>query len=218
MQVNLQVEALCKTIWNYLVIRQPLEKSDCILVFGGHDPSVAIHAAELYHSGLAEKIIVSGGVVHPAIYYGEKEDRIEADALKRILLAHNVKENDIFLETKARNTSENFWFTADLITELHLSFSKFILVQKPYTERRTYLTGLNRWPGKTLIVSSVNISFEDYMNGDIPKEKIVEMIAGEVYRLKEYPKQGYFAEQKIPDDVWKAYLELVNLGFDKRIK
>lgn len=211
------VEQLCNTIWDYLVLKQPLVKSDCILVFGGHDPSVAIHAAHLYKEEWAQKIIVSGGVTHPASFYGETQDRIEAEALKLILLKNDVKETDIILETKAKNTSENFWFTADLLEEQHLSYNKFILVQKPYTERRTYLTGLNRWPDKSLIISSVNVTFEEYFNGNIPKEKIVEMIVGEVYRLREYPKLGYFKEPQIPHEVWNAYCKLVDLGFNKRI-
>ncbi len=217
MIVNRHVELLCKTIWDYLVLKQPLIKSDCILVFGGHDPSVAIHAAHLYKEQWAPKVIVSGGVTHPASFYGETEDRIEAEALKLILLKNDVKEEDIILERKAKNTSENFWFTADLLEENQLSYDRFILVQKPYTERRTYLTGLNRWPDKSLIISSVNVMFEEYINGDIPKEKIVDMIAGEVYRLREYPQLGYFKEPQIPDDVWNAYCELVDLGFNKRI-
>lgn len=217
MIVNCHVEQLCKTIWDYLVLKQPLIKSDCILVFGGHDPSVAIHAAHLYKEQWAPKVIVSGGVTHPASFYGETEERIEAEALKLILLKNDVKEEDIILERKAKNTSENFWFTADLLEGRHLSYDKFILVQKPYTERRTYLTGLNRWPDKSLIVSSANVTFKEYFNGDIPKEKIIDMIVGEVYRLKEYPTLGYFKEVQIPNDVWNAYCELAELGFNKRI-
>lgn len=217
MIVNPHVEQLCRTLWDYLMLKQPLVKSDCILVFGGHDPSVAIHAAHLYKEQWAQKIIVSGGVTHPAFFYGETEDRIEAEALKLILLKNDVNEADIILETKAKNTSENFWFTADLLEDHNLSYNEFILVQKPYTERRTYLTGLNRWPDKSLIVSSANVTFKEYFNGDIPKEKIIDMIVGEVYRLKEYPKLGYFTEVQIPNDVWNAYCELVDLGFNKRI-
>ena len=86
MIVNPHVEQLCRTLWDYLMLKQPLVKSDCILVFGGHDPSVAIHAAHLYKEQWAQKIIVSGGVTHPAFFYGETEDRIEAEALKLILL------------------------------------------------------------------------------------------------------------------------------------
>jgi len=69
-----------------------------------------------------------------------------------------------------------------------------------------------------LIMSSVDVSFEEYIKGDIPKQKIIDMMAGEVYRLKEYPSKGYFQQQDIPEEVWNAYLELVSLGFDKRVK
>lgn len=204
-------------LWNYLRLQQKLENSDCILVFGGHDPSVAIHAAELYREKWAKKVIVSGGVVHPAHYYGLTEPLIEAEALKIILKKEGVIESDILLECKAKNTSENFWFTNDLIERENLNFQTFILVQKPYTERRTYLTGLNRWPNKKIIISSINQSFKEYINGGIEIKKIIDMMVGEIYRILEYPKLGYFERQIIPDDILEAYNYLVACGYDSRI-
>lgn len=205
-------------LWNYLILKQELQKADCILVFGGHDPSVAIHAANLYKAGWASTIIVSGGVVHPAHYYGLETELIEAEALGNILLKEGVDENSILLERRAKNTSENFWFTRELIEEKNLDFNCFILVQKPYTERRTLLTGQNRWPDKSIIVSSINTTFEDYMGGDIQQKKILDMITGEIYRIAEYPKLGYFKEQIIPEEVKDAYSYLKSCGFDARIR
>lgn len=210
--------SLARVLWNYLILNQPLEHSDCILVFGGHDSSVAIHAANLYIAGWADTIIVSGGVTHPCQYYGLTKDCIEAEALKAVLVREGIKEKDILLETKAKNTSENFWFTRDLLFERNLDYSTFILVQKPYTERRTYLTGLNRWPDKRIIVSSLRTSFDQYLNGNIEQEKIINMMTGEIYRLCEYPKLGYFEQQLIPENVMQAYENLLKMGFNERIK
>ena len=218
MEINKCVLSAAEVLWDYLVLKQKLEKADCILVFGGHDVSVAIHAAHLYKDGWADTVIVSGGVIHPARYYGLEQDCIEAEALKQVLIREGVCEEAILLETKAKNTSENFWFTSDLIEENQLSFSKFILVQKPYTERRTYLTGLNRWPNKRIIVSSIDTTFMEYINGNIEQEKIINMMTGEVFRIREYPKLGYFKEQIIPEDVIKAFDYLVGLGFSSRIR
>lgn len=207
-----------KILWDYLILRQKLQKSDCILVFGGHDPSVAIHAANLYKEGWASSIIVSGGVVHPAHYYGLETELIEADALSNILIREGVDKDAILLERHAKNTSENFWFTRELIESKNLDFKCFILVQKPYTERRTFLTGQNRWPDKSIIVSSINTTFEDYMGGSIQQKKILDMITGEIYRIAEYPKLGYFMEQIIPNQVMIAYSYLKGCGFDARIR
>lgn len=216
--MNKDILSMANVLWDYLLLNQPLTRSDCILVFGGHDVSVAIHAAHLYKEKWADYIIVSGGVTHPAHYYGLENDCIEAEALNKVLLREGVDAKAIILEKKAQNTSENFWFTNDLIAELGLSFSKFILVQKPYTERRTYLTGINRWPDKEIIVSSIPTSFEQYLNGNIEPDKIINMMAGEIYRICEYPKLGYFKEQIVPSNVMEAYNYLVRKGYSSRIK
>lgn len=207
-----------KSLWNYLILGQKLVKSDCILVFGGHDPSVAIHAANLFKAEWAPIIIVSGGVIQSGHYYGINEDLIEAKALEKVLLREGVKKESIILEEHAHNTSENFWFTRDLIEKDKLNMKRFILVQKPYTERRTFLTGQNRWPDKEIIMSSMDISFEDYLDGDIEQKKIIDMMVGEVHRIKEYPKLGYFKEQIIPQEISDAFEHLKQCGFDSRIK
>ena len=204
-------------LWDYLVLRQPLQKSDCILVFGGHDPSVAVHAANLYKQKWSDSIIVSGGVIHPAHYYGNERDAIEADALTEVLLREGIPETAIYKECRAKNTSENFWFTRDLLEEKELNYESFILVQKPYTERRTFLTGQNRWPEKKLIISSIHVSFDEYMSGTIEQKKIIDMMTGEVYRISKYPELGYFQKQDIPTDVWNAYIWLKEQGFSSRI-
>jgi hypothetical protein len=36
-------------------------------------------------------------------------------------------------------------------------------------------------------------------------------------RIEEYPKLSFQVEQEIPDDVWKAFNELVSLGYDKHL-
>ena len=42
------------------------------------------------------------------------------------------------------------------------------------------------------------------------KEQIIQELVGEINRLIEYPKLGYFADQDIPDDILKTkeYLEI----------
>lgn len=217
MTLDISIINMAKTLWDYLVLNQQLSKSDCILVFGGHDISVAIHAAKLYKAGWASSIIVSGGATHPAYYYDLKSDCIEAEALSSVLVREGVDKKSIYLETKAKNTSENFWFSNDLMNALGLNYTSFILVQKPYTERRTYLTGLNRWPNKRIVVSSIHTSYLDYLNGSIEPEKIINMMTGEIYRIQEYPKLGFFKKQIIPTNVINAYNYLVSKGFVTRI-
>ena len=40
-------------------------------------------------------------------------------------------------------------------------------------------------------------------------------MVGDLQRIRLYPDKGFQIHQEIPDDVWKAYEELVEAGFDK---
>lgn len=214
--MNMEIFECGKILWDYLKLNQKLEKVDSLLVFGGHDPSVAIHAASLYKSGYSDHIIVSGANIHPAKFYGNEKDMIESEAIREVLIRERVPAEAIILERNARNTSENFWYTADLIKGRNLGFNTFILVQKPYTERRTYLTGLNRWKDKKIFISSIDITYEEYMNCGIEQDKIINMMTGEIYRLDNYPRLGYFDRVEIPIKVREAFNVLVKMGYNKR--
>jgi len=214
--MNKDVLKFGKILWDYLVLNQPLEKVDSLLVFGGHDPSVAIHTVSLFEKGYSNNIIISGANIHPEESFGNKKKLIEAEAIKEVLLREGIPSEVILLEINARNTSENFWYTADLIKKKKLNYNKFILVQKPYTERRTYLTGLNRWRDKEIIVTSIKTTFDEYLKSGIDFKKIINMMTGEIYRLDNYPDLGYFDKVEIPSKVCDAYNTLAKLGYKER--
>ena len=95
-----------------------------------------------------------------------------------------------------------------------------LLVQKPYMERRTYATFKKQWPesGAVIRVTSPQVSYEEYVNrGSISKEHILNVMVGDMQRIREYPKRGFQIEQEIPSDVWQAYEALVRLGFTKHL-
>jgi len=93
------------------------------------------------------------------------------------------------------------------------------LVQKPYMERRTLATCVKQWPDKNtrFSVTSPNVPFEEYFNDANPKELVINIMVGDLQRIKEYSKLGYQIEQDIPDDIWKAYERLIELGFGKHL-
>jgi len=205
-----------QVLWNYLVLKQTLSQADCILVFGGHDKSVAIQAAKLYKQGLSNTIIVSGGVVRDGALYGLQEHMSEAEALSIVLQQNGVPSNCIFLEKDATNTRENFLNISHLLKYNNFEFSKFIIVQKPYAERRTYALGLTVWPNKTIIMSSIQYSLSEYLMSGIPENFIIQMMLGEIERIIEYPKRGYMIYQEIPQTVIDAYEYIKTQGFSGR--
>ena len=93
----------------------------------------------------------------------------------------------------------------------------FIVVQKPYMERRSYKTNKKHWPNKQLVVTSPQIAFEDYATADIPLERVIHIMVGDLQRIKVYGEVGYQVPQHIPDAVWQAYERLVELGYDSQL-
>jgi hypothetical protein len=201
-------------LWDYLRLGVPARPTDCLLVFGGHDLGVAERAAELYADGFALLIVVSGG--SRAVPDGS-EFPTEADAIADVLIRRDVPKDVIVLERLASNTSENFWFSAELLRDLGRDPQRFLVVQKPYAERRTLATARRRWPTKQVGVTSQQIEFDDYCAGDIPVDRILSMLAGEALRLKNYAAAGLIdLDEPVPADLLDAAHALQTAGFDSR--
>ena len=86
-------------------------------------------------------------------------------------------------------------------------------------ERRTFATFSKVWPGKSVRVTSPQISMDDYLSGILTNsclpDDVISIMVGDLQRIREYPTRGFQIPQEIPDDVWEAYGELVNAGFDR---
>jgi len=70
-----------------------------------------------------------------------------------------------------------------------------------------------------LIVTSPQVSFRDYVahytNRSLSPADVVGIMVGDLQRIKIYPARGWQIAQEIPDDVWRAYEELVRAGYDR---
>jgi len=91
------------------------------------------------------------------------------------------------------------------------------VVQKPYMERRAYATFMNFWPGKDIRISSPLISLADYPNATLPKDLIINILVGDVQRIRVYPGKGFQIPQAIPEHVWAAWEELVARGYTQHL-
>ena len=191
-----------------------VEESDCILVLGSHDLRVAERGAELYLQGLAPLVIFSGGL---GSLTKEIWHEPEANKFAKTAVAMGVPPDAILIENKSTNTGENILLTQQLLEQKGLRPQSFIVVHKPYMERRSLATFKKHWPDKRLIVTSPQISFEDYFSDEATFEKLVNIMVGDLQRIKFYPKKGFQIFQEIPADVWRAYEELVSLGYTKHL-
>jgi uncharacterized SAM-binding protein YcdF (DUF218 family) len=207
---------LAQTIWDYHKLNHQLEKSDAILVLCSHDERVAERAVELFKESWASLVIFSGGA---GSITKELWTEPEAERFARIAKNAGVPREKILIEDKSTNTGENVRFTRQLVETQGLKLQQFIVVQKPYMERRSFATFRKFWPEKDVVVTSPQISFEDYLrnytNRALSSTDVVSIMVGDLQRIKLYPARGFQIEQVIPEEILAVYDELVAAGFTK---
>lgn len=214
MSIDSEIIDAAKLLWNYHRLNHKPEKADCILALGSHDLRVAERAADLYLQHFAPLLIMSGGLGNfTQDIWTEKE----ADKFAAIAIEKGVPADAILIENKSSNTGENISFTQKLLQKKGIDPQSFIVVQKPYMERRSYATFKKVWPEKKLTVTSPQISFETYPTEEIPLERVIHIMVGDLQRIKLYPEKGFQIYQKIPEEVLSAYEKLIQLGFNKHL-
>jgi uncharacterized SAM-binding protein YcdF (DUF218 family) len=216
--MNSRSHELAQRIWNYHKLNHQLEKADAILVLCSHDKKVAERGAELFLEGWAPLLIFSGGLgVITRTMWSEPE----ADQFAKIAVAMGVPAERILIENKSTNTSENVLFTKQLLQQNRIDLDKVILVQKPYMERRSFATFKMVWPEKQVFVTSPQVSFDDYLESysheQLSSDDVINIMVGDMQRIKVYAEKGFQIHQDIPQDVWAAYEELVSAGYDQRL-
>jgi len=214
--MNESVRSLAQQLWDYHRLGHELVKSDAIMVLCSHDERVAERGAELFLDNWAPLLIFSGGlgVITRGLW-----SEPEAVRFSRIAESMGVPRERILIEDRSTNTGENVRYTQELLTSAGLDPQRFIAVQKPYMERRTYATFRKIWPEKALVVTSPQVSLDQYLDeyahSALTPEDVVAIMVGDLQRIKLYPEKGFQIPQEIPASVWAAYEELVRAGFNK---
>jgi len=212
------IHTLAEKVWQYHQMEHQLEKSDAILVLCSHDKKVAERGAQLFLDGWAPLLIFAGGLgsVTRAMW-----SEPEADQFAEVAVGMGVPNERILIENKSTNTGENILFTRLLLAEKQVDPKKFILVQKPYMERRSFATFRKLWPEKEVLVTSPQVSFDEYLveyaNKKFSKDDVISIMVGDLQRIKLYAEKGFQISQEIPRDVWSAYEGLVKAGYDQRL-
>ncbi|WYZ38059.1 hypothetical protein EsH8_II_001565 [Colletotrichum jinshuiense] len=197
-------------------MHMPLHPASAIFCLCSLDTRVAIHAAQLFLDGYGEYLIYSGGV---GKLTADRFTEPEAEVFARIARNLGVPNDKIIVEPLSTNTGENVRFTNALLRERGLKMESFVLVQKPYMERRTYATFRKQWPDARteFTVTSPELRFEEYPNVENPKELVINIMVGDLVRIREYPAKGFQIEQDIPKPVWEANLRLIAAGYDSHL-
>ena len=131
-----------QVLWDYMKLNQPLQRADCLLVMGSHDLRVAEFGAKLYLDGWAPLMVCSGGLGNQT---RNLWDETEARKFSQIAHRMGIPTEKILLEEESTNTGENIIFSRRLLQSKSINPSSFLLVHKPYMERRALATFQKLW-------------------------------------------------------------------------
>jgi uncharacterized SAM-binding protein YcdF (DUF218 family) len=216
--MNERIHALVETIWHYHQLNHQLAPADAILVLCSHDTRVAEYGAQLFTDGWAPLLIFSGGL---GGITGRLWQEPEADQFAAIARARGVPAANILIENASSNTGENILFTRQLLAARSLDLRKFILVQKPYMERRSFATFRKLWPDRDVVVASPRVTLDEYLakysNDRLSEHDVISIMVGDLQRIRLYPARGFQIHQDIPDHVWEAGQALISAGYDSRL-
>ncbi len=202
-------------IYNFHASRSGVPgNADLILAAGSHDMRVPEHAARLFLEGCAPLLVCSGG-------FGKITDGLfcepEGILFRKRCIELGVPEASVLAETRASNTGENFTLSRDLLLDLGLHPETGIIVCKPYMSQRTWAAASKQWPEVSWRVSAPPIAFSDYFSDDAPLQQEIELMTGDLQRLRVYAERGYQEPVEVPAAVWDAYDRLVQDGFDRYV-
>jgi len=206
----LTTDDLARRLWDYMRLGHALTAADVILVLGSNDVRVGEHGARLFLRGLAPLMVCSGNVGRlTAGRFEKSEAETFADAAVRL----GVPRSAILIEDASTNTGENIDRSRALLASRGIHPSRLILVQKPYMERRAWATFKRRWSEPDLMVTSPPIPYDEYPTPGIPRDLVINILVGDVQRMRVYAERGFQVPQPVPDEVWAAWEELVARGY-----
>jgi uncharacterized SAM-binding protein YcdF (DUF218 family)/predicted kinase len=126
-------------------------RADVLVLCGSAVMAEIDIAATAFHDGLADRLLVSGGVGHstPYLRRAVREDqryrdvptdaRPESAIIAEILRRHHAVPDDaILIEDESTNCGENARFSVDLLTATPLRLQSVLLLQDPTMQRRTH--------------------------------------------------------------------------------
>lgn len=202
---NVQLIESARVIFDYLYLKDALQKADVIMGFGHFDEKIPLTCVNLYKNGYGEKVIFTGGIGAGTADLGMAEADYFADVWNRHLPQH--KQN-MLVENQSTNTGENMRFTMQL-WQTHVGFKpkkKALIVANAYRQLRVWATCQWYMPEIEWINCPPTTDFgaERKMFEQKGEDFILHLV-GETERVFSYPEKGFMAKVNIPDKVKLAY-------------
>ena len=203
-----------KKILAYMQLNMALKPVDAVLGLGSSEKRVADYCARLILEGYSDLLIFSGGY-GKITQHSNKES--EAELFRGIAINNGVPAEKILIEPHSTNTGENIRLTEELLQKQSIKIGSLIVVTKPYMERRAYATFKKQWANQDveLVVTSPRLGYDQMFSDAATKEQFINIMVGDLQRIKLFPALGFQIEQDIPMEVWNSFNTLVEQGFTK---
>ena len=215
--MNETIQRHADTLWHYMQCHEPARSADCLFVLGGRDDRVATYAAHVAAKHTYSLVMISGGVAEHNPQLRSWKESTEAAHFAHIMLQAGYR-GRLLLEEAAKNTGENAIYGYKKLQEGEFVMPRSIqFVCKSYMERRAKATFEAQWPDKStqFYVTSPHNSLHDYVNDEHTLDETVHKMVGDMQRIIEYPAMGFQSMQRVPDEAYRPYEELVEAGFTK---
>ncbi|MFC8045545.1 YdcF family protein [Nocardia sp. NPDC057353] len=206
------IRRAAETLWEYNRLRHEPRATDVGVGLGSHDPSVASHAAELYHRGLIPLIVFTGATTPITV---SRFPRGEAVHYREIALGLGVPDEAILVEPAATNTGQNIEFSRQLL--VGRGIRSVTLITKPQQARRSFATCRKVWPEVEAVCSFVALPFDEYVESIGDPDLVLTSLVGEAQRVWVYAERGLAVEQEVPVGVRSAFDALVAAGYTGRL-
>ena len=135
---------------------------------------------------------------------------------ERCLLAGGA-ETAIIRDCRSSSTGEDFTFAREKLASLGIAPKVAIATSKPYMARRVWATGTKQWPEVRWITSVPPLSFAEDVTPPVTPESTIELMVGDLQRLRVYEEKGFQAHVDVPASVWDAFQRLAEAGFDRYV-
>lgn len=206
-----------EVLWNYLCLNSEDIKSECIIGLGSILQIVPEKCSYLFKNGYGKYIIFSGNC-------GKGTDGViaktEAEIFKDCALNLGVPSDKVLIEMKATNTYENFKYIKEVLENNNYSPASFLIVGKPYQERRAQAIASIELAGKKFSISSFKMSLDDFLDyveysNCMTIEDVINELVAEINIALIVPTYGLQAYEEVPNNVLESYKRLVNKGFSR---
>ena len=102
-----------------------------------------------------------------------------------------------------------------------MKHERILGVHQPFMERRIVAAMGVYWPEQSFAVTSPQVTIPQYLararEQGMTDNAAISVIVGDFQRMELYAEKGWQLPQEIPEEGWKAFRELVAMGYDKQL-